>query len=298
MRGIEMEKNAVATRRRWWLAGLLSYMVPGLGQVYNGRATRGLVFNFIFTTWGGLLFGFVFILLKRPPDGAGIAALFFLFAVSTCIHLAVIIDAIRSAAKSGSAFSLRPYNKPAVYAAVLVISLGVDFSISSALREHVIKPFKIPTGSMEPTLIPGDFLLSNQLYFTDHNPGRGDVVIFKSPEDGKADFIKRIAGVPGDTIEVDGGHVTVNGNSVEAPCVEPADPAAASGIAAGTGYAGPLVIPEDQYYVLGDNRNHSLDSRQVGPIPRHSIKGKPMVIYFSSAGAFKWRLGRIGRIIK
>ena len=293
-----MENNAVARRRRWWIAGLLSYLVPGLGQVYNGQATRGLLFNFIFTTWGGLLFGSVLALLKRPPDGAGMAALFFLFAVSAFIHLAVIIDAIRSAAKSGSTFSLRPYNKPAVYLAVLAVSLGVDFLISSAFREHVIKPFKIPTGSMAPALIPGDYLLSNQLFFTDHNPGRGDVVIFKSPEDGRTDFIKRIVGVPGDTIEIDGGRVRVNGKSVEEPYVKPAEPDAAGGITEGPGHAGPLVIPKDQYYVLGDNRNHSLDSRQVGPIPRHSIKGKPMIIYFSSTGLFKWRPGRIGRIIK
>jgi signal peptidase I len=293
-----MEKNANAVRRRWWIAGLFSYLVPGLGQVYNGQATRGLLFNFIFTTWGGILFGFVFRLLNRPPDGTGILFLFVLFAVSLLIHLAVIIDSIASAAKRDSKFSLKPYNKPAVYLAVLVVSFAVDFSISSALREHVIKPFKIPTGSMEPTLVPGDFLLSNQLFFTDHNPGRGDVVIYKSPQDGKTDFIKRIVGVPGDTIDIEGGRVRIDGRSVEEPYVKPVDPVPSGDISGGAGHSGPLVIPMDQYYVLGDNRDHSLDSRQVGPIPRHSIKGKPMVIYFSSSGLFKWRPGRIGRIIR
>jgi signal peptidase I len=293
-----MEKDKGAFRRRWWIAGLLSYLVPGLGQVYGGRATRGLLFNFLFATWGGIVFGFIFHLLRNPAGKGGVALLFSLVTVSALAHLAIITDAIRSAVKGDPGFRPNRYNKSVVYLGVLIVSLGVDYSISSAVREQVLKPFRIPTGSMESTLEPGDFLLSNQLYFADHNPARGDVVIFKSPADGRTDFIKRIIGLPGDTIETDGGRVRINGKILEEPYVKGIETAVNPGIAARPESRGPLVIPRDSYYVLGDNRDHSTDSRRVGPIPRHNIKGKPMVIYFSSRGILKWRMGRIGRTIR
>jgi signal peptidase I len=90
----------------------------------------------------------------------------------------------------------------------------------------------------------------------------------------------------------------INGKSAEEPYVTAVDPVTGQGVSSGMDQFGPVVIPRDEYFVLGDNRNHSLDSRQVGPIPRHSIKGKPMVIYFSTDRIFKWRVSRIGEIIR
>ncbi|MBN2200869.1 signal peptidase I [bacterium] len=285
-----MENKRAGSTRRWWLAGLLSYLVPGLGQVYNGQAGKGLLFNFLFTTWGGVVFAVLIRTLKLPVTAGSAAALTGLFLLGLAAQLVVAIEAMRGAVRIGCGFTPRKYNTPLVYAGVLAVCLTVQASLSSAIGEHILKAFRIPTGSMTPTLEPGDHVLSNQLYFTDHNPAAGDVVIFKSPEDGKSNFIKRITGMPGDTVAMAGGRWVVNG--------KPASDPAFTGTRADTGAFGPVVVPRDAYFVTGDNPDHSRDSRQFGPVPRHLIRGKPVFVYFSSNGPFRWRLGRTGKIVQ
>ncbi len=285
-----MEKKRAGSTRRWWVAGLLSYLVPGLGQVYNGQAAKGLLFNFLFTIWGGVVFAVLIRTLKLSVTAGSAAALTGLFLLGLAAQLAVAVEAMRGALRAGADFSPRKYNTPLLYAGVLAVCLTVQASLSSAVGEHILKAFRIPTGSMTPTLEPGDHVLSNQLYFTDHNPAAGDVVIFKSPEDGKSNFIKRITGMPGDTVQMAGGRLMVNGNTAPGP--------AFSGTRSDSGSFDPVVVPRDAYFVTGDNPDHSKDSRQFGPIPRHLIRGKPMFVYFSSNGPFRWRLGRIGKIVQ
>lgn len=276
--------------RRWWVAGLFSYLVPGLGQVYNGQAAKGLLFSFLFTTWGGVAFAVLIRVLKLPQTAGPMLALSAMFLVGLAGQLAVAVEAMRAAGRAGSDFKPRKYNTPLLYAGVLAVCLSVQASLSSTVGEHILKPYRIPTGSMAPALEPGDYVLSNQLFFTDHNPAAGDVVIFKSPEDGKTDFIKRIVGMPGDTVEMRNGLVTVNGKPAAGPH--------SGGSAADTGAFGPFRVPSDSYFVMGDNRNHSKDSRQFGAVPRHLVRGRPVFVYFSSEGPFRWRPGRIGRIIR
>jgi signal peptidase I len=285
-----MENKRAESARRWWVAGLLSYLVPGLGQVYNGQAEKGLLFNFLFTTWGGVVFAVLIRTLKIPVTAGSAAALSGLFLLGLAAQLAVAVEAMRGAARAGADFTPRKYNTPLLYAGVLAVCLTVQVSMSSAVGEHILKAYRIPTGSMTPTLEPGDHVLSNQLYFTNHNPAAGDVVIFKSPEDGKSDFIKRIVGMPGDTVEIRGGRWTVNGKAASGPVP--------TGTSADTGSFGPVTVPGDAYFVAGDNRDHSKDSRQFGPIPRHLIRGKPVFVYFSSNGPFRLRSARIGKMIR
>ena len=287
-----MDNRVHPKRRRWWIAGLFSYLEPGLGQVYNGEATKGLLLNFLLTTWGGIVFSVLFYLLKRPINDTAIIIILSLFLVSGIFHVAIIIDAIRTASKKGATFVPKPYNKSIIYAAVLLVVYGVGFSISFMVREHVLKPYRIPTASMEPTLKPGDYILSNQLYFSDHNPVCGDVVIFKNPKDERIIFIKRIAGIPGDTCWISDGVLQISGKGAGGISVNRYK------IADGSNPFILMILGPDEYFMLGDNYENSRDSRQFGPVPRQLIRGKPMVVYFSSAGFFKWRLGRIGRIIR
>ncbi len=285
-----MVKQTESSPRRWWVAGVLGYLVPGLGQVYNGQAAKGLLFSFLFTTWGGVVFAVLIRVLKLPPTAASMPILSALFLPGLVGQLAIAVEAMAGAAKTGRVFTPRRYNRVWLYAAVLIVCTAVQASLSSVVREHILKPYRIPTGSMAPTLAPGDHILSNQLFFSDHNPAAGDVVIFKSPQDVKTDFIKRIVGIPGDTVEMRNGLVTVNGRP-------PAGPRS-GGSAADTGAFGPVRVPSDSYFVMGDNRAHSKDSRQFGPVPRHLIRGKPVFVYFSSNGPFGWRPGRIGKVIQ
>jgi signal peptidase I len=292
-----VERKKQTNRRRWWVAGLFSYLVPGLGQVYNGQATKGLFFNFLFTTWGGVVFAFTVQALKRAPSPGSALLLTVLFFVTLAAQLCIAVEAIRGSLRARDGFAPMKYNRPSVYGAVLAVCLAVQFSISGTVREYILKPFHIPTGSMSPALEPGDFLLSNQLYFADRNPDRGDVVIHESVDHPGIFMIKRIVGLPGDTLEVRGREVLIDGRPLDEPYAKHDDPAPAFSGSADQS-RGSWILGDEEYFLLGDNRDHSMDSRQYGPVPRHSIKGRPMFIYFSGEGLFKWRIGRIGKIIR
>ncbi len=180
------------------------------------------------------------------------------------------------------------------------------------LLTFVLQPFLIPSESMEHTLLVGDFLLVNKQVLAPQPKGsfvrwmlpyrdveRGDVVIFHHPDPPY--LIKRVVGLPGDRIRIEDGRVTVNGSVLDEPYAV-FEPAAASqfrdnfpgGIYSdpsidptwwrqlqGLTQNGELVVPPGQYFMLGDNRNHSLDSRFWGFVPRQAIIARPLVIYFS-----------------
>ena len=183
------------------------------------------------------------------------------------------------------------------------------------LLTFVVQPFLIPSESMERTLLVGDFLLVNKQIFAPAGaPGsltqrllpyrdveRGDVVVFHFPEDPERFLVKRVVGVPGDRLHIEDGRVTVNGIYRAEPyaAFEPAapnlfrdnfpakvytdpniDPAWWAQLQSLT-RNGELVVPPDEYFMLGDNRNHSKDSRFWGLVPRQAIVARPLVIYFS-----------------
>jgi signal peptidase I len=300
-----MDENIMIKRRKWWLAGLFSYLVPGLGQVYNGQATKGLFFNFLLTTWVSLFLGLIYNIMKHPISGFSVAVLFLLLFITLGIFLLIIFESIRIAWKSGEGHALKPYNKWFIYLIVILVVSGVNYlfepALANIIRDHIVKAYKIPAESMHPTIKRGDYLLSSQLYYRYNSQARGDVIIFKNPRDENQDFIKRIIGCPGDTIEIKDNQVFLNGKKSDEPYAfytkgEPLN------------NFGPFLVPENEYFVLGDNRDNSLDSRAFGGIKRHTIEGKIMFIYFSwDMNAPAWniigrllsiRLSRIGEIIR
>jgi signal peptidase I len=189
------------------------------------------------------------------------------------------------------------------YTEAILIALVLAFII----RSFLVQAFKIPSGSMIPTLLVGDHILVNkfvfgpQVPFTKHRflsfqkPKRGEVVVFLEPTDRKKDFIKRVIGLPGETIQVINRKVHINGEPLkEADYVYYTNPRYVRGL----DNHGPIKIPEDSYFMMGDNRENSSDSRVWGPVPFELIKGKAFVIYWSWDGphrSVRWR--RIGDII-
>jgi signal peptidase I len=177
----------------------------------------------------------------------------------------------------------------------------------------LLQPYLIPSESMERTLLVGDFLLvDKQIYapsgksprildWVEPHRGvvRGDIIVFHHPSPPL--LVKRVVGVPGDRIRIADGHVTVNGSPLDEPyaAFEPTIHGSAPDEFPGKVYSdyqvdiawwrqmqgltrnGELVVPPDQYFVLGDNRNHSFDSRFWGFVPRQAIIARPLVIYFS-----------------
>jgi signal peptidase I len=175
-------------------------------------------------------------------------------------------------------------------------SIVVAVILALFIRTFVVQAFKIPTGSMEPNLLVGDHLLVNKFVFAPAASGleravlpmravrRGDVVVFKYPEDPERDFIKRIVGLPGETIEVKGTQVLVDGTAIAQPFAHfllPHDPNAPVNEGDPRERFGPVTVPAGHYFAMGDNRDNSQDSRYWGFLPAHYIKGRALMIYWS-----------------
>jgi signal peptidase I len=213
------------------------------------------------------------------------------------------------------------------------ILVGLAIVIAVVLRAFVAQAFRIPSASMEPQLQVGDRVVVSRLAYDLHEPRRGDVVVFDCPPatgcDDRADdvlpvrmiktvaealllrqpeveeFIKRVIGLPGETVEVRAKKVHINGSPLDEPYAHYLQPGGPSHFAETTSADlrenyGPVLVPPDQYFVMGDNRDNSQDSRYWGFLPRGYIKGKALMIYWSydteGGGNFLTRT-RWGRIL-
>jgi len=258
----------------------------------------------------------------------------------------------RQKKKARSAARSTPTPRPSLVVRTRAFIMGLVpvLAIVVGTRQLLAEAFRIPSGSMEPTLLVGDWLFVNKLRFgphipfTDHSlpgyasPKRWDVTVFISPPQDVSirispnevtpTLVKRIVGVAGDTLLMRRGHLTVNGTPVPSPdsFVLPdtagAEPQAIfawqhqieiHGSRFGPPVAapslhdwGPLVVPAGTFFMMGDNRDNSVDSRYYGPVPRANLRGTPMFIYYSydpdrdvdyvrAVTAIRWR--RIGHWI-
>ena len=176
-------------------------------------------------------------------------------------------------------------------------SIVIAVVLALFVRTWAVQAFKIPTGSMENNLLIGDHLLVNKFVFGPtalglekavlpiREPRRGDIVVFKYPDEPERDFIKRVIGLPGDTLELRNKKVLLNGQPLDEPYVHFLDPASADDSEV-TSFDvreryGPVRVPDGQYFVMGDNRDNSQDSRYWGFLPRSHIKGRALTIYWS-----------------
>src|SRR5581483_4410781 len=192
------------------------------------------------------------------------------------------------------------------YAETLVIAI----ILALAIRTFVVQAFKIPSGSMIPTLDIGDHILVNKfiygvrLPFTDtvliplKTPARGDIIVFRFPKDESKDFIKRVVGVPGDTIEVKNKELYLNGQKQDEPYTIHGDNSPLQQAIQDRDNFGPVSVPQNAYFVMGDNRDHSLDSRCWGFVDFSKVKSQAFLIYWSWDKDAKWvRWNRIGKLI-
>lgn len=231
---------------------------------------------------------------------------------------------LRALRRPGSVF--REYIEPFLIAGIAALFI----------RQFIVQPFKIPSGSMIPTLLVGDHLFVNKFVygpripfmdariFTWQEPKRGDVIVFKYPENEDKDFIKRIVGLPGDKIQIIDGRLYINNQPVQVAEMGPSggrgDDAGMFGFGAprlfderlgavnhkiqylrdqrGVFY-GPVLVPKDSVFVMGDNRDNSLDSRVWGFVKYDKILGKAFIIYWSWDGKDRWvRWERILSLIR
>jgi signal peptidase I len=184
----------------------------------------------------------------------------------------------------------------------------VAVALALVIRTFAFQAFRIPSGSMEDTLLVGDylfvtkFLYGAEIPFTGgarlpaiRQPERGDIIVFRFPEDPSQDYIKRCVGTPGDTIAVRDKILYVNGEAQVEPFTKHSD----RRIRAGVDTFGPVTVPEGKYFMMGDNRDNSRDSRMWGFLDHSLIRGKALFIYFSwDATHTRPRFSRIFDIIR
>jgi len=231
--------------------------------------------------------------------------------------LASVSGAAPAISQQERADALRRVNRSRGRTARLALEWTKSFVIAIAVfllvRAFLVEAFKIPSGSMERTLLVGDFLLVNKLVYGAEvpftgkrlpplqEPKYGDVVVFQWPQDPSKNFVKRLVGLPGDTLSMKDGQLIRNGISEKEEYVRHTDPGVDPAgeefrwqrdhlvrtAEASVAYHpsrnnwGPLVVPARHYFMLGDNRDNSLDSRYWGFVPDSLIRGRPLVVYYS-----------------
>jgi signal peptidase I len=191
-------------------------------------------------------------------------------------------------ARSGAA---PKHNSALEYAVIAVAAIVIAFT----LQAFVVKPYRIPSESMVPTLLIRDRVLANRFIYHLREPQRGDIVVFRYPVDERLTFIKRLIGLPGDVISLDEGKVVVNGKPLDEPYLaqeggrpvptNPDGPPPGSTMAAPWSLTQPYTVGKDEYFVMGDNRLNSDDSRVWGPVPKDNLIGLAFLVY--------WPPGRI-----
>ena len=178
---------------------------------------------------------------------------------------------------------VREYAEAAVIAVILAL----------LIRTFVVQAFKIPSGSMEPTLLVGDHILVNKFIYgvkipfirntiiPISKPQRDDVIVFIYPHDTSKDYIKRVIGLPGDRIEIFDRKININGTLYDDKHGVYSEVRNGGSLNMAKKRNRPTIVPENHLFVMGDNRDHSSDSRVWGFVPLKSVKGKAFIIYWS-----------------
>lgn len=186
-------------------------------------------------------------------------------------------------------------------------ALFIALILAMVIRTFVVQAFKIPSESMVKTLLVGDHLLASKFsygikipfthtyIYKGEDPVKGDIIIFEYPNDPSVDYIKRIVGTPGDTIEVRNKQLFRNGEPVKESFVRFTEPDRIQPV---RDNFGPVTVPADKYFVMGDNRDNSMDSRFWGFVDRSAIRAKAWRIYWSWGGLGDIRWDRIGKAVE
>ena len=257
-------------KRKPILALILSLLTPGLGQIYNGQFKKGisyligfflvyLLFSFLLFTYYGLIFYLIVVI---------------------GVYLFILIEAVRGAIKFKS-IELKSYNKWYIY---LIIFLLSDVAVVPLLRwtvkNNIAHAYKMPASSMAPALLPGDHWIADMRIYKSQKPQRGEMIIFEFPKDPSKEFIKRVIAIEGEKVEIVNNKIYINDKLLDdhwGYFEEGGFGKKYPGVEA----FGPVVVPKDSLFVLGDNRNYSMDSRHWGFVDIKKVRGKVLYLYWA-----------------
>jgi signal peptidase I len=311
------------TPRRPLVAALASLVLPGFGQLYNGALNRGI--------WQFLVFALlcipgVALVALYLPSRLMLPTLLLGLGLTLAVWAYSVWDAWRGARRHPGGPALA-WQQSGVYALVFVLCDLLALPLLSLyVRQHQVEPFYIPSSSMEPSVRRGDLIWADKRY---NCPGcqqgvhRGDIAVFAYPNDRSVRYIKRVIGLPGDHIQIDGQQVWVNGQALQRGSAAPGSglvtealgsrqwqvqwQASTAPSALATPSPDPnraphspqtnadLTVPDGQVFVLGDNRLASTDSRSFGTVPMQDILGRARQVWFSmDSQGVRWeRLGQV-----
>jgi signal peptidase I len=265
------------SRRQPWIAVVLSLCCAGLGHLYCGRLLRGLV-----------LFLVSLLILPIAAFVAGMASstwalvgLISSFLGLLGLWLFAVVDAWRTAFRGGETVR-HEYQQAIVYALFAAVGIVSPMLSGFYIRQNLLEAYYIPTESMSPYLHRGDRILVNKAHWRAQQIQRHDVVVFRAPDHPEHIYVKRLVGLPGEEVTIEGGSIKINGNPVAEPGAPPAQPKpedADRREKPDDGREQGLVIPQGMCYVLGDNRGNSHDSREFGPVPLATILGVAEYVY-------------------
>ena len=286
-----------------WFGAALSFIVPGAGQALH-RLPRGLTVS-VASAALALIAAFFF---ATVPGGLGIVLPLVAIVAwrSWCAYDAYRQAGLRRGPMHGS-------HVVGNLLAFALIGFGIDATAYASARSVIGGAWRLPSPSMAPSILADDYIITRPLR---REPQRGDIVVFQYPEDTTREFVKRVIAGPGDTIAMIDRQVMLNGRAMSEPYAHNEEPDVDP---AGDDFAwqakhlakpipdyrpsrntwGPLIVPAASYFVLGDNRDNSLDSRYLGFVARARITAMPTRIYFSRDSARRQvRWSRIGTTLQ
>ena len=258
-------------RKSPYLSLLLGLFVPGLGQIYNGRILRGVVFFLLTVLYIGLILWIILFVDEL-----------YVVVVYGVVLLAllgfILFDAFRGARDPRNILVNRWYVCAGI---IFFIWWMVVPSVFEYIKREVVEMYVIPGVSMEPTILDGERVFVVKMGYMGRLPRRGDVIVFRPPGDGRKEYIKRVVAIEGDRVEIRNGVMYINGK-VHSTVTDTPDPY--------HHVLAPLRLSEGEVFVLGDNRANSYDSRYFGPVPVENITGRAVRIYYSWSrdGGFRW----------
>ena len=299
-----------ALSRQPWIAAVLSLLCTGLGHLYCGKGLKGLVLFLV-----SLLFTPTVVLASLAGPSTWI-----LWGIICCalasvgIYLYATIDAFCVARHLPQTNSKHEYNHPLVYGLFMLVGMTYPIGSTWFLRDSILEAFYVPASSMTPNILKGDRVLVNKIAIRQALPQRGEIVVFRAPRQRDMRYIKRVIGLPGDTVAVRADDVYLNGKKLERTDVPASSLSAIQQQVTGGVYAETnsgcryrvmldqqsavrtdfpeMTVPEDMLFVLGDNRRQSRDSRDFGCVPVGDLIGVMQYVYWP-AGTWR-RLGRVG----
>ena len=258
---MERKRNSI-------LAALLSLVLPGLGQLYNAQPKKaGVVYLLVLAA---------FPVVSLTPMAFYFYGLAMLVLIGVVILVFIVVDAAKSARRLG-VITLQKYNRWYVYLCIFLAHAFVILPVLEVAFPRPVKAYRIASGAMEPSLQVGDHIIVDLTRYATDIPQRGDVVVFIFPEDRSKDFIKRVIGLPGERIEIRSKRVFIDGRELSDAWGIHVDQT----VLDARDNFGPLSVPPEQYYVMGDNRDRSYDSRFWGFVDHSLIKGKALYFYWA-----------------